>query len=815
MKIFTVRAPAATLLTGASALVMAAGLAFTASEARAQDAAAAPAPQHNAGPALDPDSDIVVTARRQVESLQTVPVAVQAIGGATLAKYAVNDISSISQLVPSMVVGRQASGSSASIFLRGVGSSPLSSGFDQSVSLNLDGLAMSRGKELLTSQYDLARVEVLKGPQALFFGKNSTGGVITLTSADPTDVFEMGAKMGYEFQAREMYGEAYISGPITDKLKGRFAFRGSTSEGPYYNTAQSNSLGGFFRPVFSDRRGASTTKAGRVTLKYDDPDFVNVTLKASLTQVDDDSASAIYERKCAAGGTTPRPTNGIAEPYTNCVIDGHNGFAAMPQQIANVFPYARDGRPYTDYDAYTVVLTLEKDIGPVTLTSVTGQYGFRQEDLQSASGSTAGIYFTQRNKQRQFSQEFRAVTNFDGPFNITAGAYYADQSYRFNTAAMVGATIPRDPVTGRYDSFYRENGINGKTYSAFAELRWKLVDTLELAGGARYSREEKDSFVRNTYASPYVPTMPANAGFTDRYRENNVSPQATLTWTPTSDFMLYGAYKEGFKAGGYNTSLTILTSSKAGDGRFGSEKARGFEAGVRTQSFDRQLRFNVTAYSYGYYGLQVQVFDAQTIASRVANAGELRTKGVETELNFRPTGSPFELHASVAYNDAKFHDYIGSCYTGQTIAEGCNLTAGPTGAFNNQSYDGRTAPKAPKWAGRIGASYDAPIASGWRLGLNGDVSFSSRYNYTDTLRPDGYQSAFQRIDAGIRVFTDDNRWEVALIGRNLTNKYVVTSANDMPAQGASGTGTTSGVRSDMNAMVDRPRSIFLQTSFKF
>ncbi|MET0364466.1 MAG: TonB-dependent receptor [Sphingobium sp.] len=798
-----------TTITGARRALCGVGLAALAlGHAMPSFAQGTPAPEQSAGPVSD--QDIIVTARRREESLQNVPVAVTAIGGATLAKYAVSDVQQISQLVPSMVVGRQASGSSASIFLRGVGSTSLSSGFDQSVSLNMDDLPMSRGKELLTGQYDLARVEVLKGPQALFFGKNSTAGVVILTSANPTDKFEAMIRAGYEFQAQEMYGEGYISGPIAPYLNARLAFRASTSEGPYYNTAQTNSLGGAERIVSSDRRGESRSLSGRLTVQYDNPDVLKATLKASISRVDDDSASALYERLCAGGRTTPRPTNGtigaIPEPFTDCAINGRSGFAAMPAQYAANFPYARDGRPYTDYDAYTVALTLEKTLGPVTLTSITGQYGFRQQDLQTAAGSTAGVYFTQYNKFRQFSEELRASTDFDGAFNLTAGAFYGKTKYTFNTAAMTSALIPAVP------SFFRVNGIDGESISVFAELKWNILENLELAGGARWSDEKKTSFAQNLDVGSAA--FPARR-FDDYFHDTNLSPQATLTWKATDDITLYCEYKKVFKSGGYNTCITILASSVGTDGRFKSETAEGGEIGLRTQLFERQLRFNVTAYHYRYSDLQVQVFDAQTIASRVANAGSLTTDGVEVEANFRPRGSGFETHASIAYNEAKFHNYIGSCFTGQTIAEGCNLTPGATGAFNNQNFDSRIAPKAPKWAGRVGASYETPLSGGIGIGFNGDMSFSSSYNFTDTLRPDGVQKAFARFDAGIRLFHENDGWEFAVIGRNLTNRYVVTTANDMPAQGASGTGTATGIRSDMNGIVDRPRSVFVQFTKKF
>lgn len=790
------------------------GLAAYSPAAEAMQGGQAPAAENHAASA----DDIVVTARRREESLQDVPVAVAALSPQQLEGAAVTDIAAISQLVPSMVVGRQVTGSSASIFLRGVGSTSLSSGFDQSVSINLDGIAMSRGKEIVNAQYDLAGVEVLKGPQALFFGKNSTAGVVTVRSADPTPDFDARIRLGYEIEAQEMYGEGFVSVPLTDSLGFRVAARGSTQQGAFTNTGRTNTTNGLTRTVQSDRRGAAESFSIRGTLLYEGADDLRVTLKGQLSQINDDGAGSAYERKCAAGRTVPRATSGIAAIYSDCVIDGRNDTANLAPQVAAVMPYARDGKTYTDHDSHYVALTVDKGIGPVTLTSVTAHYAFKQYDSNSFSGAAAGIYVTQFNHFRQFSQEFRAITDFDGPFNLTAGAYFADAYYRFDTAGFAGI-VPPDVTTGNYHSFARIGGFDGKSYSAFAELRWNVLDNLELAGGARWSREEKDSFSNQYYRHALFPAFFALKNFTDRFRDENVSPQATLTWKPTRDVTIYGAYKQGFKAGGFNTSITIGPATTVNDGRFKSETAEGGEIGLRTELLDRQLRFNVTAYDYTFNDLQVQVFDASTTAQVVSNAGALNTRGVEVDLNFRPRGfDGFETHASVAYNRAIFKDYKGTCFTGQLVSEGCALDLNPlTGAYNSQDLNGRRAPKAPLWAGRVGASYTTPPTSGnLQFGVSADASFSSSYNYTDTLRPDGVQSRYVRWDAGFRVFNEDAGWELALIGRNLANKYVITSANDMPAQGTGGTGTVaSGVRSDLNGIIDRPRQVYLQFTKRF
>lgn len=760
--------------------------------------------------------EIIVTARRREETIQDVPVAVSVIGGGTLKNYAIADISQIAQLVPQLVVGRQVTGSSASIFLRGVGSSSLSAGFDQSVSLNLDGIPMSRGRELVTSQFDIKRVEVLKGPQALFFGKNSTAGVITILSADPTDRFDASVTSGYEFVADEVYGDGFISGPLAQGLSGRIAVRASRAEGPFRNSAQANNLSGFIREPTSNRRGKAKTLAGRVTLKYDGSDTFDSVLKIQGTSMDAGGLSEIYERKCAAGRTVPLPVLGVPNPFADCRINGVSDYADVPPVIAARFPFARDGDPYLDHTSYLFSWTNNLNLANVTLTSVSGYYGFKQSDLNSMAGSTGAVYVSQSAKYRQFTQELRAITSFEGPINATLGAIYADTNFDFDTAALITAAV-LDPATGRYDSFNRSNGFDGTTHSAFAELRWTIIPSLELAGGARWTREKKNSFSQNLYTNPVVrPGQPPTIGFTDRYRENDVSKQASLTWHATDDLMIYGAYKEGWKAGGFNLSAVLFATTTADQLRFGSESASGGEIGFRSTLLNRDLTFNVTAYDYTYKDLQVQVFSGVTNSSVSDNAGKLRTRGVEAEAIFKVSGLPgLTLNGNVAYNDAKFRNYVGQCYTGQTIGEGCNLVPNTiTNRFTSQDFGGRRPPKAPVFASRIGVNYETPVSSGLLLGLTGDMSYSSRYNYTDALRPDAVQDAFTRWDASLRVMPTSRNWELALIGRNLTDKLIVTTANDFPSQAVGPSGTASGIRPDINAVVDRPRQVYLQLTLR-
>lgn len=774
------------------------------------------------GATVGAEGEIIVSARKRDERLVDTPVAITAIGGDALEGKAMTRFSDIASQVPTMIAGRAASGSSASIFLRGVGSTALSAGFDQSVSFVVDGMPMSRGREISLSQYDVQQIEVLKGPQALYFGKNTTGGLVSVTTNGPTDTFEAGLRVGYGFEAREKYGEGFVSGPLGETLRARLAFRVSDSDGAFTNTAAATYTDplGMSRLRNSDRRGGGRTLSGRLTLDWRASDQLTFVLKTGYTDQKDGGPTDVVERICGGGRTTPATMNGVPpSPNADCRVDGRSDSSTLPVAVAAAdYRWAGDGRMYARLKSGFGILTSSLDTDIMDVTSITSYYRFRQTDLNNVSGEAYPASFSQLADYRQFGEELRFQTKFDGAVNALFGMFYSHSKFIFNTDAHI-FPVPISPVTNTYVTFKRDNGFSGDSLSAFAQITANLSDQLELSGGARYSHEARNSYQTSLPAHlGFAAAFPSGLRLDDRFRDNNFSPEVTLRYKPSRDLTLYASYKQGFKSGGFNISQTLTAAATVAAGHFGSETARGGEVGLRSILLDGALSFNATAYYYDYNDLQVQNFDPVTIGQVVANAGTLRTKGIEADFNWRVAGVPgLSFHGVAAYNDAKYHDYVGQCYGGQTVANGCNLLKAAGGAFTSQDYSGRTPPKAPKFGGRIGFSYEVPVNdSGMRVELTGDASHTSSYNFTDTLRPDAIQAGFTKFDAALRVKGADDRWTLSLIGRNLSNKRVVTAANDIPFAGGTGTGGTgTGVLADMSAFVENPREVFVEVGFKF
>lgn len=766
--------------------------------------------------------DIVVTARRRDERLIDVPVAVTAVSGETLENYSVSRMADLATLVPSMVTGRAASGSSASIFLRGVGSTALSAGFDQSVSFVIDGLPMSRGREISLPQFDIQNVEVLRGPQALFFGKNTTGGLISVRSNDPTDEFTAGLRTGYGTEAREWYGEGFVSGAITDTLRARLAVRLSDSEGAFTNTADETyptPIPGLEMQRTADRRGFSESQAARLSLDWDPTSAFGVQLRLGATSVEDGGPTDIVERLCGGGRTTPFAANAIPpSPNADCSINGRSDSSGVPVEVADAnYRWARDGRPYGDFSSEYGVVTASGDTDIFDVTSITGYYHFRQTDLNNVAGEGYPATFTQLADFEQVSQEVRVQSDFDGPLNVLFGGFIATGDFTFNTDAYI-FPVPLDPINNTYVTFKRDNGFETDSASLFAQATLNFSEQWELSAGGRYSWESRDSFQRSLPAHvAFSGAFPGGIELRDSYDDENFSPEVTLRFKPSTDTTWYIAYKEGFKAGGFNISQALSPAASVELGRFGSETAQGFEVGLRTLALDRRLSFNVTAFHYLYSDLQVQFFDPTAVSLTAGNAGELMTQGIEADFSYAVPGiEGLSIRGAAAWNDVEYRDYVGQCYPGQTIADGCNLLPAG-GIFNGQDYDGLRPPKAPEYAARLGFGYETPItASGMTLRWNGDASYTSEYNFSDALRPDAVQDAFMKFDTAISLVSPDERWTLSLIGRNLSDEYVVTAGNDIPFAGGTGTGTAGpGVLADMSAFVDNPREIFVEFSWRY
>ncbi len=781
-------------------------------------------------------NEIVVTARKREESVQDVPVAVTAFSEQLILERDITSVEKIAAIAPNFNVGRASNGSGAQLTLRGIGSSSTSIGIEQSVAVVVDGAYYGQGRVINEGFFDLQRVEVLKGPQALFFGKNATAGVLSFTTNDPGSEREFITRAGYEFNAQQYRAEAIASMPLGDNAGVRLAVRYSRMEGGLYDNIQTNrtyttldivdlGAGGSGNaivhtatPVTSDQPGEEELLS-RLTFKVEPNDRLTINLKASYNY--NRTANSSWNYAPFACGQA----NGLSQlTGLPCAADFITRQNNMPTDIAATFPLARaDGRPFNRYESVAVNGAVDYEAGDMVISSVTN-YQWNNNRFMCVcdfqTGNNSGTWATENTSWEAFSQELRVRSDFDGAFNFMVGALYQSTSRKFDQFVMFAGL--RNSAAAPQNQFLattKNSFTDGETFSLFGQVTFAITPELELAAGGRYTDEKKDSFFTQPYNNPGLTfifreqTAPLGE-VTANQKFEDFAPEVTLSYKPTDDLLLFGAFKTAYKSGGFSNGgiNSAFSADPLADLTFAPETVEGFEAGIKSTLADNQLRLNLTLFTYDYSDLQVDFFNSPIFAFQTLTA-DARTRGVEVDFEYAPAAvEGLNLRGSINYTDAEYTDFPQApCYAGQTIAQGCTLVGGISA---RQNLTGAPLSVAPEWTGTLGAAYTTPVGSNLELGFNADARYSGNYLASGFGNPLSEQDSYVTLDAGVRIGADDGNWQVALIGKNLTNQFFVTGAVDGPSTG-SGTGTAAGVRADQLGFGNLPRTVMVELTKRF
>lgn len=794
------------LLCGAAA----SGLAATPTAAFAQDSAEAAE--------VDDTQVIVVQARRQNETLQEVPVTVTAIGGETLQRYNIDQVADVTSRVPTLNVQVGGSGSGGQLSLRGVGSSNISAAFDSAVAFEYDGVIVSTMRMVQAGFFDVEQVDVLRGPQSLFFGKSATAGVLSLRSANPTSTWEVGMRGSYEFEEKGYLLSGYISGPVTDTLGIRLA-------------AQFNDIDEFMlaqpgTPAVNQERGL-TDFIGRLTLDWQPSDMFRSNFKLQYTKHENDGALGTAEVFCGANGVADSIFllgGGVQLPagYDCNISDQRYYFTDAAAPLAAGVPTpskaaGRNGVPFGETEIWFGRLQFELDLSDqLTLTSVSGLLNMDAVDFESYSygGFIPGPNGTRLpggagssdpiNKLEQYTQELRLASDFDGAFNFMVGAFYEDRTITFDTAQQ-GVNISflgPDPATGFTYDWDKIHLTKTEALSFFGSVMIDLTEKLELSGGLRWTDESKVQ----TISVPYVHTFLQGPVFVRPgffsgpipFKDDNFSPEATIRYKATDDINIFASFKTGFKSGGIDNSAlpsnSLSQAATSGDFSsliFQSEEAIGGEIGIKSQWANRDVTFNLTAYQYVFTDLQVQNFNAQTIQFVTSNAGELTTKGVDIETSWRTPVEGLRLSANLSYLDAKYTDDF--------------LQPGGQGGTIN--LKGRRGSQAPEWSGNIAADWTIPLSDSLELFLSGNAAYNDGYITDETSLNDYVQPSFWTLDTNVSIGHPDGNWKLALVATNLTDEIFAITSGGRPFLPPGG--------DDLILTQNRGRQVFAEVSFRF
>jgi iron complex outermembrane receptor protein len=715
--------------------------------------------------------EIVVTAQRRSENLQSVPISAQVIGGQQLVNQNLSNLQDLSQTVPSVHVS--AGGATSDMYIRGIGSGNQQS-FDQSVGTFVDDIYHGRARSSTNTFFDVDRIEVLKGPQSTFFGNNAIAGALDILTKRPGDTFEASARALYGMYGQYAF-EAGAGGPITDVFAVRLA--GIVDGGD-----------GWIKNVNTNEYGPREyNTAGRITLAFTPSKDFDATLKLEASRDRQVGDLHLQIVDC------PPPVPFTAGPFCASAVSQHLPTYTLGNLGNQEAEAAGQGTFLSNVET---ALTMNYRVAEHTFTSVTGYYRYNYKQNLDLDGTPLAAAATAAPEQYyQFSQEFRVASPTHQTVEYLAGVYFQTDhlnyqqytNYPFFNGPIKGAPpfaplIPYLPVAQAFIFSQPEH-----IYSIFGSLSWNVTDQFKVTAGLRGSSDEKSYRRRVAYGTgtqvyggfvqlpPAVEGLPAlilgtppgsqSGSETDR----SWMPSAKLQYQIDPKAMVYASYSRGFKAGGFNGSDTTGVPANI---PFAPEHVNAYEVGLKSEWLNDTLLFNLDVFRSDYTNLQVVVEEGYQTGNGVAvvrNAAASRSQGIETEGQWIVTPN-FRLIANITYLDSHYVDYANAAPSALELHAG--LAA--------QDLSGRQTEYAPKWSGSVTASFNAKLPNDYRVVAELSPYFTSAYYLLASEDANGRQRQYVRLDARLSLETPGRRWAFDLIGKNLTNRQILNFSTIEP-----------------------------------
>lgn len=628
--------------------------------------------------------EIVVTAQKRETNLQDTPVSVTAMSGEMLKAIGVSTIEDFQIFTPGVTITND---SMAIVNIRGIGTSAFGVATDPSSTVHYDGVYIPRPTTGYQDMFDVERVELLRGPQGVLFGRNSAGGTLNIISKAPASEFEAitGVTLG-NFNRRSFSGT--VSGPLSQSARARLTVLTSDRDGIYDDP----------------RSGADyqdlNSRAVRASVALDVTDALELTLRADYNRDRETGYPAVrlsYPPEFAlAGATIPRGERQLA-------------LNTMPKN---------------DVDNGGASATLVYTAAPVTLKSITA---YRSSEVEQVLDVDATDLFLRdivfEEESNSFTQEFQLTNNDPQRLEWILGAFYLNER---------GSDQIQILEPGRALAIPEENVTDA--YALYGQATYSLTDRTRLTTGLRYSYETKDFEYRILLDGPEVAADAVEESW-DAW-----TPKVGVQYDISDDVMVYASATRGFKSGGF----------QLGDGKpFLPEYLWSYEAGLKSMLLDQRVRANVGVFYYDYTDLQVVEY-INGVAT-TTNAGKATLQGGELEVTARATDN-FDLVGTVAYLDATYDRFFD---------QGVDLA-------------GRTLPNAPKWNLTLASEYRVELDGGGVITLRGDVAQRDRIYFKANNLPQFSNGSYVLVNARAALTTAGDVWEIALYGRNLTDKRYAT-----------------------------------------
>jgi iron complex outermembrane receptor protein len=714
-------------------------------------------PTGRTGPAVtSTGGDIVVTARRRAESVQRVPIAMSVIGGTALAETGTYNVSRLTQLQPSLqFYSTNPRNSAANI--RGLGApfGLTNDGIEQGVGIYVDQVYYSRIASATFDFTDTERIEVLRGPQGTLYGKNTTAGAINVTTRKPS--FTPEARVELTGGNLDFFqGKASVSGPLVeDKVAIRLSTSVTTRRGTIYNVRQ------------NEWQNSQDNQSLRAQIYWKASEALDWTLYGDYNHQNPNCCVQYYART----GATQRPVT--------------RQYAALAAAQGYVVPSTNAFDRVTDVDTDLrakqelggLSLVGNYDLGGATLTSVSAWrfWHWNPSNDRDFIGLPITTVSANPSQQSQASQELRISSNGDRKLDYVAGLFYFYQTIDTQGLQVQGpaasafllnptSAASRDPAT--LNGLTSRNTIGFKNTSAalFGKLTWHPTGQLSISPGLRVNYDKKEgSYVSLVTTGTGSSTLTndqrgvlAPQSYQPDFDDWNVSGDLTVAYDVSDTVHYYATYARSYKSGGINLSGLPLDRNNnpiLSSATIRPEKVNHFELGLKTQFADRRATVNLAAFWTEIEDYQATVTNNQVGVLRgyLANAGKVRTRGIELDSAFRPTAR-LNVYGNAAFTDAKYVRFVDAPCPPE-LSGGTALASGQTPAAagvsgispDNCNISGQILPGVSKWAFSYGAEYNVPVqvfGTDGQLYAGVDGSYRSKFSsnpsrslYTDI---DGY-----------------------------------------------------------------------------
>jgi iron complex outermembrane receptor protein len=688
--------------------------------------AAAPAAAEQGGLA-----DIVVTATKREASLQSVPVAVTALTAETIQNQRIGGFSDLTRAAASLTLTEDRASPNNSIILRGIGTYAFSIGVEPSVAVIVDDVPVVQQAQAFDSLGDVARIEVLRGPQGTLFGKNGSAGAINIVTKDPGKTLEVATQGTITSDAGRRI-EGSVSTPLSDSAGLRVSGYYDTFEGNVKNLTNGHWL------------NDHTNYGVRGKLKVKLAERLTATFNAGYSK--QDQAGAGYTLRSINLNYTPPGGTLVIPSYASSPGSGLPARVSFMPDLIGITPGADNYKVYLDNDEPTtnqqtsVSGKFDYDLGFAHLISVTSyqdwKYNFTADaDLSDLNingaaapvtnpvGPAQGVNNSGPYHSTEVTQELRLTSSGSGPLSYVLGAFYAN------------ASTNRDFVRGPAAILAKWHGYQGtRSLATFGSVDYKLPTGTTVSAAVRVNNERVQDFFENQLPSATVYVSSASIGTcgagsancAGRNTDTAVTYKVSVRQELAPKISVYASVASGYKGFAYDIS-SGYTPLRTFD-PVKPERSTSFEVGLKSRFLENKIQFNLTGFYTDYNNFQAQ--SAQIIngalQNKLNNVGKLRTQGFEAELSAKPT-EWLRIDGSAAYTDAKVTSFIdAACYAGQaadqalaglTGPEGVNFcgastTTGLSGNFQNRS--GSQLPNSPKFKYNIGATLEQQLSAGMK-----------------------------------------------------------------------------------------------------